>query len=205
MTIERLWAGWRNDYVSDPKTGRTDTACVMCNIVDATDDAEALVLERTELTVTVMRTLRPAVVMRAAIAAVGRITYLTTSPEIVQRIQSAIFRFNSQVFVEDNGAQSFLTQWATGEQGLPIRGFTTTAGKKFDEHFGIESLAVEMRNGGWIIPATASQEVDAWVNEMLFYSPDSHTGDRLMASWFSRECARSAGAPMFRALDTTSR
>ena len=38
-----------------------------------------------ELTVTVMRTLRPAVVMRAATAAVGRITYLTTSPEIVQR------------------------------------------------------------------------------------------------------------------------
>src|SRR3954471_12546622 len=54
MSIERLWAGWRNDYVSDPKTGRTDTACVMCNIVAATDDAEALVLERTALTITVM-------------------------------------------------------------------------------------------------------------------------------------------------------
>jgi diacylglycerol kinase family enzyme len=38
-----------------------------------------------ELTVTVMRTLRPAVVMRAATAAVGRVTYLTTSPEIMQR------------------------------------------------------------------------------------------------------------------------
>src|SRR5215813_11916256 len=54
MPVERLWAGWRNDYVSDPKTGRTDTACVMCNIVAATDDAEALVLERTELTFTAM-------------------------------------------------------------------------------------------------------------------------------------------------------
>jgi diacylglycerol kinase family enzyme len=38
-----------------------------------------------ELTVTVMRTLRPAVVVRAATSAVGRITYLSTSPEIVQR------------------------------------------------------------------------------------------------------------------------
>jgi diacylglycerol kinase family enzyme len=38
-----------------------------------------------ELTVTVMRTLRPAVVVRAAAAAVGRATFLTTSPEIVQR------------------------------------------------------------------------------------------------------------------------
>ena len=54
MGIERLWAGWRNDYVSDPKTGRTDTECVMCNIVDATDDSDALVLERTDATITVM-------------------------------------------------------------------------------------------------------------------------------------------------------
>jgi diacylglycerol kinase family enzyme len=38
-----------------------------------------------ELTVTIMRTLRSSVVVRAAVAAVGRATYLTSSPEIVQR------------------------------------------------------------------------------------------------------------------------
>jgi len=38
-----------------------------------------------ELTVTVLRTLRARVVARAAAAAVGRATYLTTSPEVVQR------------------------------------------------------------------------------------------------------------------------
>jgi diacylglycerol kinase family enzyme len=37
-----------------------------------------------ELTVTVLRTLRSTVVLRAAVAAVGRVTYLTSSPEIVQ-------------------------------------------------------------------------------------------------------------------------
>jgi diacylglycerol kinase family enzyme len=37
------------------------------------------------LTLTVLRTLRAAVVVRAAMAAVGRETFLTTSPEIVQR------------------------------------------------------------------------------------------------------------------------
>ena len=26
--------------------------------------------------------------------------------------------------------------------------------------------------------------------EMLYYTPDSHTGDRLMASWFAREGVR---------------
>ncbi len=37
------------------------------------------------LTVTVVSTLRAKVILRAAAAAVGRVTYLTTSPEIVQR------------------------------------------------------------------------------------------------------------------------
>lgn len=128
-----------------------------------------------------------------------------TAPEIVTRIHSTVTRYNSQVYVEDNAAQAFITQWA-GQDGLPVRGFTTTSGKKYDEHFGIESLAVEMRNGGWIIPSAANNdEVESWIHEMLFYTPDSHTGDRLMASWLARECARAAGAPMFRTMDSMSR
>lgn len=54
MSLDRLWAGWRASYVSDPNTGRTDNGCVMCNLVEATDDAAALVLERTPETITVM-------------------------------------------------------------------------------------------------------------------------------------------------------
>ena len=128
-----------------------------------------------------------------------------TAPDIVQRIQSACFRYNSKVYVEDNAAQAFITQWATGTSGLPVQGFTTTSGKKYDEHFGVESLAVEMRNGGWLIPAGPNVEVEAWIQEMLFYNPDGHTGDRLMAAWLARECARSAGAPVFRTMDAISR
>ena len=54
MSLERLWAGWRASYVSDPDTGRTDNGCVMCKLIAATDDAEALVLERTPETIAVM-------------------------------------------------------------------------------------------------------------------------------------------------------
>jgi ATP adenylyltransferase len=54
MSLDRLWAGWRSSYVSDPDTGRTDIDCVMCRIVNAPDDAAALVLERTPETITVM-------------------------------------------------------------------------------------------------------------------------------------------------------
>src|SRR5262249_57336693 len=52
--LERLGADWRSDYVSHPDTGRTDRGCVICRIIDADDDAEALVLERTEHTIAVM-------------------------------------------------------------------------------------------------------------------------------------------------------
>lgn len=129
-----------------------------------------------------------------------------TAPDIVQRIHSCAYRFNSQILVENNQGQDFIVQWA-GNDGLPVLGFTTTAGKKFDEHFGIESLAVEMRNGGWVIPSRGGvdPEVEAWIQEMLFYSPEAHTGDRLMASWFARECARQAGATIFRQMDTIAR
>ena len=54
MTLERLWAGWRTAYVSDPGSGRADRSCVICDLIGATDDAAALVLERTPDTITVM-------------------------------------------------------------------------------------------------------------------------------------------------------
>jgi ATP adenylyltransferase len=54
VSLERLWAGWRASYVSDPDTGRTDNGCVMCNLVAATDDVAALVIERTPETIAVM-------------------------------------------------------------------------------------------------------------------------------------------------------
>jgi ATP adenylyltransferase len=54
VPLERLWADWRSEYVSDPDLGKAGRECVLCKLVAATDDAEALVLERTECTITVM-------------------------------------------------------------------------------------------------------------------------------------------------------
>jgi len=53
MTLERLWADWRAEYVTNAG-GLGDGGCVFCNLVNAPDDAEALVLERTDRTITVM-------------------------------------------------------------------------------------------------------------------------------------------------------
>jgi ATP adenylyltransferase len=52
--LQRLWADWRSAYVSNADAQRDKVGCVFCNLVAATDDAEALVLERTPETITVM-------------------------------------------------------------------------------------------------------------------------------------------------------
>lgn len=54
MPLERLWAGWRSAYVSGMTgpDGQED-GCLFCTL-QATGDDEALILERTPLTFTVM-------------------------------------------------------------------------------------------------------------------------------------------------------
>ena len=50
-----------------------------------------------------------------------------------------------------------------------------------------------MSAGAWVIPnhdKVMHPEVAEWVDEMLYYDPRAHTGDRLMASWFAREGVR---------------
>jgi diadenosine tetraphosphate (Ap4A) HIT family hydrolase len=57
MPLERLWAGWRNDYVAgltDDKVTDHEDSCVLCRLAAATDDEAALVLERTPRTFTLM-------------------------------------------------------------------------------------------------------------------------------------------------------
>lgn len=114
-------------------------------------------------------------------------------PEIVRRIFDVHARYHSIVMVENNAAQQFILDFARDKKALPIIPFTTGANKS-NQDFGIESLATEFAAEKWIIPAVAGQpatkELSAWINDMLFYVPSAHTGDRLMASWFAREASR---------------
>lgn len=115
------------------------------------------------------------------------------APEIIRRILDVQRRYQSVVIVESNAAQDFIRQFLVSKRAIPIWPFQTGKNKHSPE-WGVESLAVEMANTKWIIPARgglpATPELDAWVKEMLFYDPNGHTGDRLMASWFAREGAR---------------
>lgn len=115
-----------------------------------------------------------------------------TGPDIVARVLDAHKRFMSIVLVENNAAQDFIRQFIVAGSAVPVLPFTTGKNKAHPE-FGVESLAVELHNAKWIIPnhgGRSSVDVEAWIAEMLYYSPDAHTGDRLMASWFAREGSR---------------
>lgn len=130
------------------------------------------------------------------------------APEIIDRLESHYRRFNSVIFVESNGAQKFIVDMAR-DKSIPVEAFHT-GGNKWDPEWGVESLAVEMRNRLWVMPSGETGERVhpeglAWQRECLNFNPTEHTGDRLMASWLAREALRKHSAPMTGRIDTLSR
>lgn len=122
-----------------------------------------------------------------------------TGPEIITEIEKCYKDFGGLFIVENNAAQDYILQFLNARStNVPVRSFTTGRNKASPE-FGVESLATELAGGKWQIPSHAGKggkrvmhaEVQEWVSELLFYNPKEHTGDRVMASWFAREGARS--------------
>lgn len=116
-----------------------------------------------------------------------------TGPEIVQQIVTTHQRFGSIVMVENNAAQQFLVDFTRSNTSVPVRTFTTGR-NKHDPTFGVESIAVEMESGKWIIPSWDgkpwTEGVAAWIDGMLNYTSNKHTSDYVMAGWLAREAAR---------------
>lgn len=99
--------------------------------------------------------------------------------------------------VEDNAAQVYIVQLCRTAEVLSALGATpdelarirvmgrTTTAKKRDLELGIPSLAGDLDMGRWDIPA--HHETEQLREEMKAWTPDGHTGDRLMAMWFARD------------------
>jgi hypothetical protein len=119
------------------------------------------------------------------------------SPLIIKNVVDVYDRFKSSFFVENNAAQQYLVQWIHEDHPwINVKGFRTGKNKR-DLAYGVESIAGELEDGMWLIPnedGAVHPNVKIWEQEMLFYSPDGHTGDCLMASWIAREAARAYGA-----------
>ena len=117
-------------------------------------------------------------------------------PEILAKAQEKHRRFHSQLFVESNQAQKHTAQFI-GEK-VPCKGLFTSQQNKFDEEFGVESVAVELRQALWVAPSGKTvedihPELKLWRDDMDHYDPEEHTGDHLMASWICREGLRKFG------------
>lgn len=117
-------------------------------------------------------------------------------PTILREIVAVHRAYGSLVFIEDNGGQDFLRQFAAELTAVPVRSHHTGS-NKWDPRFGIESVGVELENGKWIIPCDVHldtvPELTKWIADMRNYTPEDHVGDRFMASWIAREGARVSG------------
>lgn len=115
--------------------------------------------------------------------------------EIVRRIEDRLRTYGGEVWVEDNSAQAFLVQFAQRDLGPSVKGFTTGKDKLHPE-YGIAGVATEFEREQWVVPSSggraASEDLAAWVGEMIAYDPGAHTGDRLMSAWIAREALRRA-------------
>lgn len=108
---------------------------------------------------------------------------------------------SAKFVVEDNAAQIYIVQMlrnpviasalelSNEEAGrIQVIGRTTTA-KVRDAELGIQALATDIEMDRWDFPA--HPETTNLREEMRVWTPDSHTGDRLMAMWI---CASSFGS-----------
>lgn len=120
--------------------------------------------------------------------------------EIMVKVTGTWRRYDCQlIYVEDVAAQAYLVELLAESSPVPVEGWTTS-GRKNDPVYGFEQMAVELNNGKWILPSDAAtgrqplnEEERKLVEEVLWYSPSEHTGDRAMACYFAREAAKAVG------------
>jgi hypothetical protein len=134
-----------------------------------------------------------------------------TGPEIIDRVIDHHNRYGSIVWVEDNAGQIYIKQGVSERKiSVPVRGHTTTATNRLHRRTGIASLAVTMQNGRYLIPNRNAGKVDPvaaglgalilapeikkLIAEMMEWSPESHTGDRLQALWIATLAANKHGS-----------
>ena len=118
--------------------------------------------------------------------------------EIVDKIIAKHQAYGSIVRVENNAAQDFLLQWTREtDVSVPIRAHTTGRNKADPTH-GVESLFIEIEQGGWLMPCDAAgkspKALEGWLQDLRQYTPEAHSGDFLMASWLADWQAKKQGA-----------
>lgn len=99
-----------------------------------------------------------------------------------------------KVRVENVAFQDMMRQELAADD-IPVEGFHTTSGRKFNEETGLAHIAMLAEQEKLIIPSDQSNKeyykrVLQLLYEMRSYSYDQHAGDLLMASWFALDVLR---------------
>lgn len=103
--------------------------------------------------------------------------------------KDSVFKHGMQsIRVESNAYQRSLAI-DLQDDNVPVTAYTTGK-EKFDPEVGINMLANIMENGKLVIPYDitdqhTAEEATRLANEMRAFEPGVHTGDSLMALWFS--------------------
>ncbi len=110
-------------------------------------------------------------------------------PEILDAIDDVSRRWGSVVFVENNGAQDYIVQFMKKRGSGPRVNGLTTGVQKLHPEYGVQRIATELFQGKWVIPSKGGlhPSMQAFIDEMIYYDPRVHTGDRLMAAYLARQ------------------
>ncbi len=119
-----------------------------------------------------------------------------SGPAIRQLIIDTHETFGGVFMVENNATQQWIIEFTLELAQIPIIPFTT-GNNKADPAFGVESLAIELSQGSWVLPCVqkdddfvVDDELGAFLDGLRDFSPETHTSDYVMAAWFAREAAR---------------
>lgn len=114
--------------------------------------------------------------------------------EIKAKVIEVFHNFNPvKIRVENVAYQDMMAQELALD--VPVEGFHTTSGKKFNEETGLAHIAMLMEQDKLLLPSSQKNKdyynkVKQLISEMSEYTYDQHAGDLLMASWFAVDVLR---------------
>lgn len=100
----------------------------------------------------------------------------------------------AKIKVETVAFQEMMRQQLEVDE-IPVEGFRTTAGNKFNEETGIAGIAMLMEQDKVVLPGSRERKesyetVNQLKYELISYTYEDHAGDCLMASWFALEALK---------------
>ncbi len=118
-------------------------------------------------------------------------------PDILRKLFQKQQAYQSIVCVESNAAQKYIKQFALEVDKAANVKARTTGRAKAHPQYGVAGFFLEMANGGWAFPNDKHHrmhpQLTRLVDACIYYVPDKHTADVLMAVYMAREQARDWG------------